>query len=421
MCRRSCRRPRSGPIAARSRTARDRRARRAAAPRRPRRRRGTGGGGRRPRPGATVDEVSAGVRSAGRGMTARIGPGSCGQRQEPARVADERDASARPARPRGPGARRSRRPTRSGAGPTEPSHARSAATRRSVAATSAGSSKLAGRGRTSVSSIRRQRLRVGRREQQVDAGADRRERRRATWAGPWASARMSSASLIVTPSKPRSRRSRSVITARDRVAGQVVAAGQGRQRHVARHREPGPGRERRTERHELARRPARNALPRRPPARDGCRSRCAPSPGSAWPWPPLRPPGGRGPSRRRATRRPRASPRTTGSRAPGWPGPWRGRGRARRRRSRPSPVPRSRSRARPAPSSPRSSTAPRAMFPANGVEPSPRPMSWPPSWSAATSSGEEPEGSAGAAWGAAAPARWKAEVSSRTWPGDRTL
>ncbi len=42
------------------------------------------------------------------------------------------------------------------------------------------------------------------------------------------------------------------MTARDSVAGQVLATGDGRQRHVPRHREPGAGRERGPERHELA-------------------------------------------------------------------------------------------------------------------------------------------------------------------------
>ncbi len=65
---------------------------------------------------------------------------------------------------------------------------------------------------------------------------------------------------------------------------------------------------------------------------------------------------------------------------------------------------------------------PSAMFPANAVVSSPSAWSWPPSWSAATSSGAaaEPPGLA-AAPPAPAPARWNASVSSRTCPGDRTL
>ena len=69
---------------------------------------------------------------------------------------------------------------------------------------------------------------------------------------------------------------------------------------------------------------------------------------------------------------------------------------------------RARRRARVNTSSP---VAPRAIAPANCVVPSPRAMSWPPSWSAAISNGGAPAGRA----------PWIAAVSLRTWGGSTML
>ena len=58
---------------------------------------------------------------------------------------------------------------------------------------------------------------------------------------------MSSASLMVTPSKPNSPRSRSVMTARDKVAGERRVAGQRRDGDMARHHQTRPRRDAGTE------------------------------------------------------------------------------------------------------------------------------------------------------------------------------
>ena len=85
---------------------------------------------------------------------------------------------------------------------------------------------------TSVASIRPRASAVGGAQEQVDAGPRRRDRRRPPGAGPWASAPMSSASLIVTPSNPSS------------LAQQAGHDGARQRRRHASSRRPAPARRR---------------------------------------------------------------------------------------------------------------------------------------------------------------------------------
>ena len=129
----------------------------------------------RPRPGATVDDVSAGVRSAGSGMIARIRSSARG-RSAPAVAVGARSVrvSARSASSR-ERARWSAEPTtsRSGCGPAPASQPRSSASRALEAARSVGSNRPRAAAATSVASIAPSRPRIGGRQQQVDAGPDR--------------------------------------------------------------------------------------------------------------------------------------------------------------------------------------------------------------------------------------------------------
>ena len=211
-----------------------------------------------------------------------------------------------------------------------------------------------------------------------------------TWAGPWASARMSSASEIVTPSKPRSRRSRSVMTARDSVPGRSsrpVTAGSAMCPDIA------------------SRAPAANAARNGTNSRASSTSRAASTTASPWcvslemcPIPGAcltvaATPAACSPRTIAAPCRPTAAGESPNDRIPsaGLAGFV-----ARSRTGRVDDVHAHRPRlgadraTRPARSSPTSSTAPRAMLPAKAVEPSPRARNCPPSWSAATSIGEEP-------------------------------
>ena len=177
------------------------------------------------------------------------------------------------------------------------------------------------------------------------------------------------------------------MTSRDSVAGSDGSPVSAGQPDVRRHHEVRAGGDRRRERHELH--VARAAHGRRgsPAARGGCRRRPRRGPGSAS-RPRRRPrPGARGPS-------PRRSVATVAGSSPNDRIPRCGfAGLVARSHTGAyatfTPIAASSS---PVASPTRSASsgspvAPRAMFPGNGVEPSPSAWSWPPSWSAAISSG----------------------------------
>ncbi len=167
----------------------------------------------RARPGSTVDDVSAGVRSTGRGITARI-DASLGNTGSPATSVSDRSASSRAS------SWCSAQPTtsRSGTGPAEASHARRVSIRAAEAATSSGSNSPRAAAASSVTSTRRRDRGYGE-QRSTSTPARIAAMTSIACAAPWAIACMSSASLMLTPSNPRSRRNRPFITAGERVAG----------------------------------------------------------------------------------------------------------------------------------------------------------------------------------------------------------
>ena len=173
--------------------------------------------------GGTVEDVSAGVRSAGIDWTTAIRASAAGvKRQQPVVVADEGDRTSGQLARRVPGARRS--PTTSSGG-------------WSIASQPAAQLVQPARGRSIVAGIDQAaplRLHeaflqpLQRRFVRAFRAARPRPARRAamasmTCADPWARACMSRASVTVTPSNPSCPRSRSRRTAADRLVGRSAS------------------------------------------------------------------------------------------------------------------------------------------------------------------------------------------------------
>ena len=206
---------------------------------RPRRRPASARAARAARPGATEEDVSAGVRSRGRGMTARIrAPGSRRSGSSPSSFADERDrALGDLARERLVGRaaddvevrhRCRGEPCPEGG---EPGDRRRGAPRRRTA----GAPRRARAPPRSARSSRRSGTHSSRSSPAWSAAIAS-----IAWASPWGSASMSSASVIVTPRNPSRSRSRSCITSRASVAGRSADAGHRRERDVRGHHEVAP-------------------------------------------------------------------------------------------------------------------------------------------------------------------------------------
>ena len=154
----------------------------------------------------------------GLGITARTRPTSTlWPGQQTARIADQRDRPRRQPRP-APSAPADPTTSMSGGGPKDASHPECGVSRRSDAAMPSRWNNPRAAASTSAPSICSTGLRIGGGQQQVDPRLDRRDHIGMP-SGPRPTPAMSRASVMEMPSKPSSPRSRSVMTARDSVAG----------------------------------------------------------------------------------------------------------------------------------------------------------------------------------------------------------